>query len=70
MGVIEVDMFSNDVDSAEHPTAESFKDLLKEVAEQYDCNLMTFDVRMGVVSFSFDNDELMADILKILQQGE
>ena len=25
MGVIEVDMFSNDVDSAEHPMAESFE---------------------------------------------
>ena len=44
MGVIEVDMFSNDVDSAEHPMAESFKDLLEEVAEQYDCHLVSFHV--------------------------
>ena len=67
MGVIEVDMFSNDVDSAEHPMAESFKDLLEEVAEQYDCHLVSFHVSRGVVSFSFDSDELMPSILKILQ---
>jgi hypothetical protein len=67
MGVIEVDMFSNDVDSSEHPMAESFKDLLEEVAEQYDCNLVSFHVSKGVVSFSFDSDELMVSILKILQ---
>ncbi len=69
MGVIEVDMFTNDVDSAEHPMAESFKELLQEVAEQYDCNLTSYDVCRGVVSFSFDSDELMANILNILKKG-
>ncbi len=67
MGIIEVDMFSPDVDNPHHPVAESFKDLLSEVAEQYDCTLLTFDVDRGVVSFSFDNEELMADIIRILR---
>ena len=67
MGIIEVDMFSSDVNSPQHPVAESFKELLTEVAEQYDCTLLTFDVQRGVVSFSFDNDELMADIIRILR---
>ena len=67
MGVIEVDMFSPDVTGSQHPVAESFRDLLTEVAEQYDCNLLTFEVNKGVVSFSFDNEELMADIIKILR---
>lgn len=66
MGIIEVDMFSKDVDDPKHPVAESFRDLLTEVAEQYSCNLESFDVKRGVVSFSFDSDELMADIIKIL----
>jgi hypothetical protein len=67
MGIIEVDMFSPDVTGTQHPVAESFRDLLTEVAEQFDCNLLTFDVRKGVVSFSFDNEELMADIIRTLR---
>jgi len=67
MGIIEVDMFSQDVDDPQHPVAESFKELLAEVADQYGCNLLTFSVQRGVVSFSFDDDELMVDIVKILQ---
>ena len=67
MGIIEVDMFSEDVDSPEHPVADSFKELLEEVAEQYDSHLISFDVDHGIVSFSFDNDELTAEVLKILQ---
>jgi hypothetical protein len=66
MGVIEVEMFSEDVDDPGHPMAESFKDLLEEVAEEYECHLESFDVTHGTVSFSFDNDELTANILKIL----
>jgi len=69
MGVIEIDMFSIDVDSPTHPVAESFKELLQEVAEGYECSLDYFDVSRGTVSFSFDNDGLTAEILKILQAG-
>jgi hypothetical protein len=68
MGIIEVDMFPADVDSPEHAVAESFKELLEEVAEQHNCHLTYFDVHRGMVSFSFDNDELTAKILKILQE--
>ncbi|MBN2418670.1 MAG: hypothetical protein JXL81_04745 [Deltaproteobacteria bacterium] len=70
MGIIEVDMFARDVNDPKHPVAESFQELLAEVAEQYGCNLLSFSVNRGVVSFSFDNDELMADIIKILQIDE
>jgi hypothetical protein len=66
MGLIEVDMFSRDVNDVQHPVAESFRELLTEVAEQYCCNLDAFEVERGVVSFSFDSEELMADIIKIL----
>jgi len=67
MGIIEVEMFSKDVNDPHHPVAESFQELLVEVAEQHGCNLLSFSVDKGVASFSFDNDELMADIIKILQ---
>jgi hypothetical protein len=68
MGIIEVDMFSEDVDSPKHAVAESFKELLEEVAGQYNCHLSHFDVQHGTVSFSFDDDQLTAKILKILQK--
>lgn len=70
MGVIEVDMFDEEVDSPDHPVADSFKELLTEVAEQYHCSLTSFDIDHGTVSFSFDSDELMADILQILQERQ
>ena len=70
MGVIEVDMFSEDVDSPDHPAVESFRELLEEVAGQYGCNLISFDVDRGTVFFSFDSDELTAEILRTLQNQE
>jgi len=70
MGIIEVNMFDREVNDPGHPVAESFHELLVEVAEQYGCNLLSFSVTRGVVSFSFDNDELMADIIKTLQIDE
>ncbi|MBW2066412.1 MAG: hypothetical protein JRJ03_15995 [Deltaproteobacteria bacterium] len=69
MGTIEVDMFSEEVDSPDHPEAVRFRNLLEEVAEEYDCELVFFAVEKGTVSFSFDSEELMAEIIKILQRG-
>jgi hypothetical protein len=70
MGVIEVDLFSEDIESLDHPAVIRLKRLLEEVAEEYDCRLLTFSVHQGTVSFSFDNDGLTAEILKILQLKE
>jgi hypothetical protein len=66
-GIIEVDLFSRDVDSADHPQARRFKKLLEDVAKQYRCKLMSFEVEHGTVSFSFDSDVLVAEILKVLK---
>jgi hypothetical protein len=65
-GVVEVDLFSEEVDSPSHPEAVKFKRLLSRVAREYRCKLTSFDVSRGTVSFSFDNDELIAEILKVL----
>lgn len=67
MGIIEVDMFEEDVDSLEHPVADSFRELLENVADQYNCHLLMFEVKKGTAIFSFDNEELTADILRVLQ---
>ncbi len=69
-GCIEVDMFSQDVDSDGHPVALSFREVLEEVAEEYGCELTHFEVKQGKVSFSFNNDGLMTQILQILQSSE
>ncbi|PKN62962.1 MAG: hypothetical protein CVU57_21645 [Deltaproteobacteria bacterium HGW-Deltaproteobacteria-15] len=67
MGSIEVDLFSKDVNSADHPQAIHFRGLLEEVAEDYRCRLVSFEVENGTVTFSFDDDGLTAEILRILQ---
>jgi hypothetical protein len=66
-GIIEVDLFSGDVDDADHPEARKFKKLLKDVAKEYGCKLTSFDVEHGTVSFSFDSDVLVAEILRVLE---
>jgi hypothetical protein len=68
-GFIEVEMFSEEVNSLDHPEVQGFKRLLLEVAEEYDCFLVTFEINHGTVTFSFDSDELTAEILTILKNG-
>ena len=70
MGIIEVDYFPEEVDSPDHPEALILRTLLEQVAYDYDCELLSFRVDRGLVSFSFDSDELTADILKILQESD
>ena len=67
-GCFEVDLFSSEVDEVDHPYASQFKDMLESVAEQFECNLISFEVRKGTVIFSFDSDELNAEILDLLKQ--
>ena len=70
MGTIEVDLFPEGVDSPDHPDAIILRTLLEQVADDYDCELLSFDVDQGTISFSFDSDELTAEILKILQEND
>jgi hypothetical protein len=67
MGVIEVDLFPEEVDSPFHPKAARFRKLLEEVADEYECALLSFEVERGTVAFSFDDDVLTAEVLKLLQ---
>ena len=67
MGIIEVDLFSEDVDSLDHPEVIKFKRLLEEVAEEYNCHLVSFEIESGTVLFSFGDDALDAKIVRLLQ---
>ena len=66
-GLIEVDLFPKDINRLDHPEVLNFRELLEDVALEYHCRLLFFDIDHGTVSFSFDSDKLMANILKILQ---
>lgn len=66
-GTIEIDLFPEDVNRLDHPEVINFKRILLEVAEEYDCFLVSFEINHGTVTFSFDSDELTAEILTILE---
>ena len=63
-GLVEVDLFSAEVNSLDHPEVIRFRELLEDVALEYHSRLIFFDINSGTVSFSFDSDELTAEILK------
>ena len=67
MGMIEVDLFTDEVDSEEHPEAIKVKTLLEAVAVEFGSELLAFEVNEGTVVFSFDSDELTAEVLKLLR---
>jgi hypothetical protein len=66
-GLIEVDLLSMDVNDLDHPEVIGLRELLEDVALEYHCRLIYFDIRQGTVTFAFDSDTLMAEILKILR---
>jgi hypothetical protein len=67
-GVIEVDLFDKHVNREDHPDVLKFRKLLQEVARDFKTGLVAFEVHEGTVSFAFDNDELTAEILKVLEE--
>ncbi len=67
MGIFEVDLFPEEVNSADHPQAREFKKVLEAVAADFRCHLVSFEVDHGTVSFFFDSDELNAEILRVLE---
>jgi len=67
MGIIEVDLFLEDVDSLDHPEVVKFKRLLEEVADEYHCHLISFEIERGTALFSFGDDALDAEVVRLLQ---
>jgi hypothetical protein len=67
MGMFEVDLFPEEVNSTDHPRAREFRKTLEAVARDFQCRLLSFDVDHGTVSFAFDSDELNAEILRVLE---
>ena len=67
MGMFEVDLFPEEVNSTDHPHAREFRKMLEAVARDFQCRLLSFAVEHGTVSFAFDSDELNAEILRVLE---
>jgi outer membrane protein OmpA-like peptidoglycan-associated protein len=68
-GCFEVEIFPAEVDSPDHPYAAQFREMLENVAEEYQSALLSFEVHEGIVTFSFDSDELNAEIIEILKES-
>ena len=68
-GFFEVEMFPAEVDSTDHPYAAQFRETLETVAKEYQCALISFEVNNGTVAFSFDSDELNAEIIDMLKES-
>ena len=68
-GYIEVDMFPPHINDPNNPEVVRFKKLLEDVAKEYNCRLTHFEIDHGTVIFSFDSDELIAEIIRILRNG-
>lgn len=69
-GYIEVDLFSSEINDPDHPEVVRFKKLLEEVASDFNCNLTYFELDHGTVIFSFDSEELIAEILRMLRNEQ
>jgi len=67
MGIFEVDLFPEEVNSSDHPEARKFRKVLEAVARDFQCELLSFEVDHGTVSFVFDSEELNAEILRMLE---
>ena len=67
MGIFEVDLFPEEVNSSDHPEAKKFRKVLEAVARDFQCELLSFEVDHGTVSFVFDSEELNAEILRMLE---
>ena len=66
-GVIEVDLFEEEVNDSDHPEAQKFRLLLEQVADDHDCELTFFQIDKVTVCFAFDSEELMTKIINIMQ---
>ena len=70
MGEFEVDLFPEHINNIYDPKVEQFKLLLEQIADDYGGNLTSFKIKKGTVSFSFDNEELTAEVVKLLQNND
>ena len=66
-GYIEVDIFPKEINSIDHQEVIHLREVLEELALDYECQLTDFDIHCGTVIFAFDSDELMANIIEILE---
>ncbi len=66
-GSFEIELFPSEVDALDHPFVTQFREILEDLAEQYRCSLTAFSIEKGTVSFAFDNEEITAEIVKLLR---
>jgi len=63
MGMMALNLFSEDVDSLDDPRVQEFKSLLENMANAYKTKLRTFAIHKGKVIFSVNDEEMCNDLL-------
>jgi hypothetical protein len=64
MSTLILPLFSEDVDSLDHPTAVGYREILESGSEIFAATLMTFAVHKGVIAVSIEGEEFVNEILQ------
>lgn len=66
MRLIALKLFPKEINSLANPAVQEFKQILENIAKTYECSLRYFAIDHGMLLFQFDNEELIYDISKDL----
>ena len=68
MSIIAFRLFTEDVNSIEHPKVQECKTLLENMATAYKTKLRTFAIHKGIVLFSVNNEEIRDALLNDIEE--
>ncbi len=63
-----LNLFSPSVNSIHDEPVKEFKNILDELAKAYGCKLVNFAIKKGTIISSFDNKDVVRDILVDIEQ--
>jgi hypothetical protein len=64
MAALSLTMFAKDTNTVDVPYVSAFRHVLEQIAQDYGSSLIYFSVEHGMVSFSFDNEHVLYDIME------
>jgi hypothetical protein len=67
MAALSLTMFAKDTSSIDAPSVGAFRAVLEQIAKDYGSSLTYFSVEHGKVLFSFDNEQLLYDIMEAIR---
>jgi hypothetical protein len=64
MAALSLTMFAKDTNTIDAPYVSAFRTVLEQIAQDYGSSLTYFSVKHGKVLFSFDNEQVLYDIME------